>query len=88
MKVITKNRKAVREALAQEGWRFSLVSSVEELQRHHTACRTLTLPAGYESDSRLRSRVDLAHFDRELRSALRLWNAINRNLQTRKEPTK
>ena len=37
---------------------------------------------------RLRSRVDLAHFDRELRSALRLWNTINRNLQTRKEPTK
>jgi len=36
---------------------------------------------------RLRTRINLEYFDRELRSALRQWNAINRNLQTRKEST-
>jgi hypothetical protein len=55
MKAITKSRKAVREALAQEGWRFSVVSSVKDFDAHRSACRTLTLPAGSESDNRVRS---------------------------------
>ncbi len=55
MKAITKRRKAVREALAGEGWRFLLVSSAEELKRHRDSCRRLDLPAGSESDSRVRS---------------------------------
>jgi Domain of unknown function (DUF6745) len=55
MRLITRNRKAVREALAREGWRFSLVSSVEELSAHRNACRTVDLPAGSESDNRLRT---------------------------------
>ena len=55
MKAITRNRKAVREALAQEGWRFSLVSSVREFDEHRNSCRTLTLPSGTESDCRMRS---------------------------------
>jgi len=90
MKVITKNRKAVREALAQEGWRFSLVSSVEELQRHHDACRTLTLPAGYESDSRLRTiREELLRpvpweFGRQ--SSSRWLSYISRDARKRLQP--
>src|SRR6266852_2709048 len=55
MKAITKNHRAVREALAHEGWRFSVVSSVEAFNHHRNSCRTLTLPAGSESDNRLRT---------------------------------
>jgi hypothetical protein len=55
MKAISKDRKAVREALAQEGWRFSLVSSLTEFNQHRNSCRTLTLPAGNESDNRIRT---------------------------------
>jgi len=55
MKAISKNRKAVREALAQEGWRFSVVSSSEEFSEHRNACRMLTLASGGESDCRVRS---------------------------------
>jgi hypothetical protein len=55
MKAISKSHKAVREALAQEGWRFSLVSSVEEFKKHRNGCRTLTLPCGSESDNRVRT---------------------------------
>jgi hypothetical protein len=55
MKVISKSRKAVREALAHEGWRISLVSTVRELKDHRNKCRGLILPAGSESDSRVRS---------------------------------
>src|SRR6266481_1696591 len=55
MKAISKDRKAVREALAQEGWRFSLVSSLKEFKEHSNSCRTLTLPAGSESDNRIRT---------------------------------
>jgi len=55
MKAISKDRKAVREALAQEGWRFSLVSSIKEFNAHRNSCRTLTLRAGNESDNRIRT---------------------------------
>jgi hypothetical protein len=55
MRAISKSRRAVREALAHEGWRFSVVSSVEAFDRHRKSCRTLTLPAGSESDNRLRT---------------------------------
>lgn len=55
MKAISKSRKAVREALAHEGWRFSLVSSIKELHQHRDACRGLGLPAGSESDCRVRT---------------------------------
>jgi len=55
MRVISANRRAVREALANEGWRFALVGSVAELKRHRDSCRTLTLPVGMESDNRFRS---------------------------------
>ena len=55
MKVISKNCKAVREALAHEGWRFSLVSNLRELKEHHHTCRGLILPSGSESDNRVRS---------------------------------
>ena len=55
MKAITRNRKAVREALRDEGWRFSLVSSVKEFHTHRDSCRLLSMPSGSESDSRVRS---------------------------------
>jgi len=55
MRAISANRRAVREALAQEGWRFALVGSVEELKRHQHSCRTLSLPVGSESDNRSRT---------------------------------
>lgn len=55
MKAIEKSSKAVREALAREGWRFSLVSSVKELNDHRRTCRHLTLPVGGESDNRVRT---------------------------------
>jgi len=55
MRAISASRRAVREALAQEGWRFALVGSVEELKRHQHSCRTLRLPVGSESDNRSRT---------------------------------
>ena len=55
MRAISANRRAVREALANEGWRFALVGSVEELKQHRTSCRTLSLPVGSESDNRSRT---------------------------------
>jgi len=55
MKAISKSHRVVREALAQEGWRFRLVSSVEEFKKHRDGCRTLTLPCGSESDNRVRT---------------------------------
>lgn len=55
MRAISANRGAVREALAREGWRFALVGSVEELERHEKSCRTLCLPVGSESDDRSRT---------------------------------
>src|SRR5437879_12694392 len=55
MKVISKSCKAVREALAHEGWRFSLVPNLRELKAHHDTCRGLVLPSGSESDNRVRS---------------------------------
>jgi hypothetical protein len=55
MRAISANRRAVREALAHEGWRFALVGSIEELKRHRDSCRTLTLPVGNESDNRSRT---------------------------------
>jgi hypothetical protein len=55
MRAISANRRAVREALAHEGWRFALVGSVEELKRHGDSCRTLSLPVGNESDNRSRT---------------------------------
>jgi len=35
---------------------------------------------------RLRVRIDVEHFGRELRSAVRQWSVTNHNLTTRKEP--
>ncbi len=55
MRAISANRRAVREALAQEGWRFALVGSSEELKSHQKSCRTLSLPVGSESDNRSRT---------------------------------
>jgi Domain of unknown function (DUF6745) len=55
MRAIAANRRAVREALAQEGWRFALVGSLEELDHHQKSCRTLSLPVGNESDNRSRT---------------------------------
>lgn len=55
MRAISANRRAVREALAQEGWRFALVGSVEELKQHEKSCRSIDLPVGSESDSRSRT---------------------------------
>src|SRR5439155_14011721 len=55
MRAISANRRAVREALAQEVWRFALVGSSEELKQHRNSCRTLSLPVGSESDSRSRT---------------------------------
>ena len=55
MRAISANRRAVREALAQEGWRFALVGSSEELKQHRNSCRTLSLPVGSESDDRSRT---------------------------------
>ncbi len=55
MLAISANRRAVREALANEGWRFALVGSIEELKQHQKSCRTLSLPVGSESDDRSRT---------------------------------
>src|SRR5712691_769603 len=55
MRAISANRRAVREALANEGWRFALVGSPEELKVHRTSCRTLSLPVGNESDNHSRT---------------------------------
>src|SRR5258708_21531 len=55
MKAITKNHRDVREALAHEGWRFSVVSSVEAFNHHTNGCRTLILPSGSQSDNRVRT---------------------------------
>ncbi len=55
MRAISANRRAVREALANEGWRFALVGSTEELKQHQKSCRTFNLPVGYESDNRSRT---------------------------------
>lgn len=55
MRAIRLNRKAVREALRQEGWRFALSHSLTEFKRHRDACRSLTLPVGSESDNRVRT---------------------------------
>jgi hypothetical protein len=55
MRAITASRRAVREALVSEGWRFVLVGSAEELKRHRDSCRSLSLPAGSESDNRTRT---------------------------------
>ena len=55
MRLVTPNRKAVREALAQEGWRFALANSLAEFKRHQDSCRKLWLPTGSESDNRVRS---------------------------------
>src|SRR5690348_1148636 len=55
MRAISANRRAVREALAHEGWRFALVGSVEALKEHQHSCRTLYLPVGTESDDRSRT---------------------------------
>jgi hypothetical protein len=55
VKAIAKNRNAVREALANEGWRFSVISSTKEYQQHRDSCRMLSLPSGTESDSRVRT---------------------------------
>src|SRR2546427_1538926 len=61
MHAISANRRAVREALAQEGWRFALVGSSGELKQHRNSCRTLSLPVGNESDNRSRTiREELA----------------------------
>ncbi len=55
MRAISANRRAVRQALAHEGWRFALVGSLEELKLHQDSCRTLNLPVGNESDNRSRT---------------------------------
>jgi hypothetical protein len=41
MRAISANRRAVREALAREGWRFAVVGSLEDLKHHRDSWRTL-----------------------------------------------
>lgn len=55
MQLIAPDRKAVRQALSKEGWRFALVRSVEEFKEHDRSCRGLWLPPGGESDNRVRT---------------------------------
>jgi hypothetical protein len=55
MKIVARNRHAVRQALSNEGWRFSVTSSLKELRQHRLTCRALHLPGGTESDCRVRS---------------------------------
>src|SRR5713226_3332107 len=55
MRVIGPKRRAVREALAEEGWRFALVRSLAELHHHRDTCRGLTLPVSGESTNRSRT---------------------------------
>lgn len=55
MQLISINRKAVREALAQEGWRFALVHSLAEFKDRHNDCRNMWLPVGNESDNHSRT---------------------------------
>ena len=55
MRLVTPNRKAVREALAQEGWRFALVDSLADFKNRHDDCRTVWLPVGNESENRSRT---------------------------------
>ena len=55
MLAIRTNRKAVREALAHEGWRFTLTASLAEFRAHRNTCRTLTLPVADESVNRSRT---------------------------------
>ena len=90
MKAISKSRKAVREALAEEGWRFTLVSSVEELTQHRNACRTITLPAGTESDNRVRTiREELLRqlpWDLRRQSFSRWASYISRPARKRLQP--
>jgi len=59
MRAIEKNRRAVREALAREGWRFSLTDSLAALKEHQDTCRGLTLPVGSESENRSRTIREL-----------------------------
>jgi hypothetical protein len=54
MRTISANRRAVREALAHEGWRFRVVGSMGDL-REHKSCRKVWLPVGSESDNRSRT---------------------------------
>ena len=55
MRLVRMNRKAVREALADEGWRFTLTDSQAEFKQHHAECRGLTLPVASESTNRSRT---------------------------------
>lgn len=55
MRTICVNRKAVREALAGEGWRFALTRSLAEFRSHRDTCRGLTFSVGHESDNRSRT---------------------------------
>jgi hypothetical protein len=59
MLAISANKRAVREALAHEGWRFALVGSANEMRKHRNACRTLGLPVGSESGDRARTIREL-----------------------------
>jgi hypothetical protein len=90
MKAISKSRKAVREALAQEGWRFSLVSSVQEFHQHRNACRTLDLPAGTESDNRLRTIREILlrpiPWDFRRQTSSRWLSYISRDARRRLQP--
>lgn len=90
MKAISKSRKAVREALAEEGWRFTLVGSVRELVAHRNSCRRLNLPAGSESDSRVRTiREQLLRqlpWDLQGQSLTRWLSYISRQARKRLQP--
>lgn len=55
MRVVSASRKAVREALAGEGWRFALTRSAAEFRMHRDRCRGLTFSVGHESDNRSRT---------------------------------
>lgn len=59
MRVISTSPKAVREALAEEGWRFALTRSVAEFTRHRESCRRLSIPVGAESNNRSRTTSEV-----------------------------
>jgi hypothetical protein len=88
MRAISANRRAVREALANEGWRSALVGSSHELKRHRNSCRTLSLPVGSESDNRPRTIREalLRRLPWEVRGPLRWLSYISKSARKQLQP--
>src|SRR5229473_7498207 len=90
MRAISVNRKAVREALAHEGWRFALTASLAEMKKHGKECRGLSMPVGNESDNRSRTIREqlLRQLPRELRGQPfpRWMSYISKSTRKRLQP--